>query len=194
MTAKRAKRPITTRELTALALVSALVVLGKFFIRLPIQVPGHSGIFWMALLVVGRGIVRRPSAGSLMGFVSGVLALALVPGKEGVLVALKYFAAGASLDVYVFFIGDAALRSPFGALVGGAVSNVSKLVTSLLLGLALGVPGGYLAVGMGVAAATHVFFGALGGLLGAIVLGRLDKLGLPQLAALKAASEGGEQT
>lgn len=175
---------LTTREITALALISALIVLGKSLIRLPIQVPGHSGVFWMALLVIGRGMVRRRSAGTLMGVVSGILALALAPGREGLLVAVKYAAAGASLDGYVALVGER-LRSTVVATLGGAVSNVAKLVTSLLMGMALGIQGGYLAVGLGMAAVTHVFFGALGGLLGALVLGRLDAIGLPQLAAFR---------
>ncbi len=185
------KGRLTTRELTALALISSLIVLGKSLFRLPIHVPGHSGIFWMALLVVGRGVVRRPTAGTLMGFVSGVLALALAPGREGALVAVKYLAAGAAVDAYLALIGGR-LTSVVAAVVVGAVSNTAKLVTSLLLGFALGVPGGYIAVGLGLATITHIAFGGLGGLLGSLVLDRLAKTGLPQFVGLRRPAEAVE--
>ena len=66
-------------------------------------------------------------------------------------------------------------------------------MASLLLSLALGIPAGFIAVGLGFAAATHVFFGALGGVVGALVLGRLDRLGLPQLEALRTTPDEAER-
>jgi hypothetical protein len=62
--------------------------------------------------------------------------------------------------------------------VAAATANVAKLMAAYLLGLALGIPAGYLALGVGVAATTHVVFGALGGFIGAFVLKRLANSGV----------------
>ena len=63
------------RELVTLALVAALIVMSKSLFRVSIHVPGHSGFLWMALLVIARGVVRKPWAGTLVGEVSGILAV-----------------------------------------------------------------------------------------------------------------------
>jgi hypothetical protein len=53
-----AKPRLTPREIAALALIAALLVAAKVTLNLPLRIPGHSGIFWMAFLVIGRGLVR----------------------------------------------------------------------------------------------------------------------------------------
>jgi len=61
------QRYFTTFELILLALFSALVVASKIVLRLPLKLPGHSGVFWMAILIVARGLVPKPGALSLVG-------------------------------------------------------------------------------------------------------------------------------
>jgi hypothetical protein len=73
------------------------------------------------------------------------------------------------------------LGHPFVGAVAGAIANAAKLVTSLLVSLALGVPTGYLALGLGLSATTHVVFGALGGWLGTLVLRLLRRVDVPLL-------------
>ena len=73
------------------------------------------------------------------------------------------------------------LDHPFVGIVSGAVANTAKLVTSLIVSLALGIPTGYLALGLGLSATTHVVFGALGGWLGTLVLRALARANVPAL-------------
>jgi len=75
-----ARRRLTTRELVSLALIAALIVGAKITLNMPLHTPGHSGLFWMAFLVIGRGLVRKPGAGTLLGLVSGLLAVIAVGG------------------------------------------------------------------------------------------------------------------
>jgi hypothetical protein len=131
----------------------------------------------MALLLIGVGLVRRPGAGTLIGFISGILAIALLPGREGLLVGLKYFAPGVVMDV-VWTASGGRLDRVGVAILAGAAANVAKLTTSYVIGLLAGIPHGYLALGLGLAATTHVFFGALGGWVGCITLRRLQKTGV----------------
>ena len=131
----------------------------------------------MALLIVGRGIVRRPTAGTYIGLITGIVAVAIVPGKEGVLTAVKYIVPGITVDVMTpLFRGR--LDRPVPAALIAATAHVAKLMSALLMGVALGIPSGFLALGLGFAAFTHAGFGVLGGLLGAVVLSRLERAGV----------------
>ena len=46
-------------ELILLALFAALIVVAKIALELPLQMPGHSGIFWMAIVIVAAGVVPK---------------------------------------------------------------------------------------------------------------------------------------
>ena len=48
-------RYFSTLQLILLALLSVLIVVAKVALRLPLQLPGHSGIFWMAIVIVAAG-------------------------------------------------------------------------------------------------------------------------------------------
>lgn len=67
-------RYFSTFQLILLALFAALIVVAKVALRLPLQMPGHSGIFWMAIMVVASGVVPKAGAPSLVGLTSGILA------------------------------------------------------------------------------------------------------------------------
>lgn len=179
-----ARRRLTTRELVSLALIAALIVGAKITLNMPLHIPGHSGLFWMAFLVIGRGLVRKPGAGTLLGLVSGLLAVIAVGGHEGPLLWVKYLAPGAVMDVVAYVSGER-LDSPVIAFLAGALGNIAKLSASLIISVLLGIPAGYLAVGLGLAATTHVVFGAIGGWLGAIVLGGLKRLRVPGVEVLR---------
>lgn len=183
------RRWLTTRELTVLALLAALLVGTKIVLNLPLRVPGHSGIFWMAYLVIGRGLVRKRGAGTLLGLVSGLLAVLIVGGREGLLVWVKYFAPGVVMDIGAIMSRDRLDSALWGTLIG-ATANAAKLTASLIVSLLLGIPAGYLAIGLGLAAVSHVAFGAIGGWLGALVLRSLRRLRVPAIEALSAPSGG----
>lgn len=168
---------LSLRARIVIALVAAMIVTAKFYLRIPLHVPGHSGIFWMALLLIGVGIVQRPGAGTLIGFLSGLLAIAVLPGREGIFIGLKYFAPGVVMDVLWVTLGRRFDSAPV-AILAGAAANVAKLTTSYVIGLLAGIPHGYLALGLGVAASSHLFFGALGGWIGSITLRRLERTGI----------------
>jgi hypothetical protein len=165
----------TLRDLILLALIAALVALGRSLLRLPIHVPGHSGVVWIALLVIGRGMVKKNGAGFLIGLTAGFLVTLLAPGKESVLEWTKYASAGLVLDVTTWTLGGD-LRRWWAAALSGAAAHLAKLVTMTLVGLLLRVPTTILVMGLALTATTHVAFGALGGLLGALVLRELDRV------------------
>jgi ABC-type thiamin/hydroxymethylpyrimidine transport system permease subunit len=171
------RRSLTSQDITRIALVSALIIAARSLLRVPLHIPGHSGVLWMALLIVGKGIVRKPAAGTLIGLVTGIAAVALVPGKEGILTGLKYLVPGITVDLLTPLFRGRLDRIVPAALIAAA-AHVAKLMTALIMGVALGIPSGFLALGLGFAAATHLGFGVLGGVLGAVVLARLENAGV----------------
>ena len=171
-------RALTLRDRVVIALVSTLIIVAKFYLRLPLHTPGHTGFFWMALLIVGIGVIKRPGAGTLIGLLTGVLATIFLPSQQGILVFVKYFTPGVVADVLWMVFRGGFDRYAI-AVVVGASANAAKLLASYLLGMLLGIPAGYLALGVGLAATTHVVFGALGGLIGAYILQRLERAGIP---------------
>lgn len=180
----RDRQPLfTTRELAILGLLAALVALSKALLRMPLHVPGHSGLTWMAILLVSRALVRRPGAGTLVGLVSGLLAVMIVGGREGLLVWVKYLAPGMIMDLGALLSGER-LHHPLVGIIVGAAANVAKLTASLIISLLLGIPAGYIALGLGLAATTHLVFGAIGGWLGALVVRSLWRLHLPSATLL----------
>lgn len=194
MTRPPEKRPVlTTRELALLALVAGLVVLSKSLLRMPLHVPGHSGAIWIALYVIGKGLVRRPYAGTLMGLTTGLLATIFVGGHEGLLLWLKYLAPGAVLDLVAPVIRYR-FDDPVLAGLAGALAHCAKLVTSLVVTLVMGLPAGFITAGIGVSAISHTVFGALGGWLGSIVLRRLRRTDLKFFADIgsRPSKEGAE--
>ncbi len=176
MTAARPRKPhFAVREIVLLALLAALIVVTKMVLRMPIRVPGHSGVLWMAALVIGRGLVRRPWAGTVLGFVSGVLAVLFVGGAEGPLLWVKYLAPGVVLDGVDLLI-PGGLHDRFIATLAGGIANCAKLLSATVIALLMGLDAGFLVVGLGASALSHAFFGAIGGWLGSFLLKRLEPI------------------
>jgi hypothetical protein len=166
---------LTLRDLLLIALVAALCMLAKLVLRVPVHVPGHSGVLWVALFVICRGIVDKRGTGVMLGVVAGVLAQFMGFGDVGPLEWTKWLAAGVVLGGLTLVIpGD--LRSFPKAIVAGAALHLGKLAALTLAGIILQVPFALLFLGLGWSATTHVLFGALGGFLGAVGLRELRRI------------------
>jgi hypothetical protein len=166
---------LTLRDLLLIALIAALCILAKLVLRIPIHIPGHSGVLWVALYVIGRGLVDKRGAGVLLGIVTGLLATFAGFGDTGPLEWVKWVAAGVILEVLVLVL-PADLRSWLKAAIVGAGLHLGKLAGLTLAGLILRLPFAVLFLGVGFSATTHVLFGIAGGLLGAAVLRELRKI------------------
>jgi len=166
---------LTLRDLLLIAVVAALCMLAKLVLRIPVHVPGHSGVLWVALFVICRGLVDKRGSGVLLGLVAGLLAQFMGFGDVGPLEWTKWLAAGVVLEVLTLVLpGD--LRSLSKAIVVGAALHMGKLAALTLAGVILQVPWALLFLGLGWSATTHVLFGAVGGFLGALGLRELRKI------------------
>ncbi len=170
------KHYLSTFELILLALFSALVVVAKIGLRMPLQMPGHSGLFWVAIVIVAAGVVPKRGAVSLVGLTSGILAAFLGLGDLGALdTLLSYTAIGVGVDLALWL-----LRNPESmpvAMLAGALGHLAKLGVKWVLSALTGAPVGFVALGLAWSMVTYVVFGALGGLLGALTLKALRKAG-----------------
>lgn len=166
---------LTLRDLLLIALVAALCMLAKQLLRVPINVPGHSGVLWVALFVICRGLVDKRGTGLLLGLVAGLLAQFAGFGHQGPFEWTKWLAAGAILELLTLVVpGD--LRGWGKAALVGAGLHLGKLAALTVAGLILRVPLALLLLGLGWSATTHVLFGVFGGLLGALALRQLRRV------------------
>jgi ABC-type cobalt transport system, permease component len=167
----------STFQLILLALFSGLIVVAKIALRTPLQIPGHTGIFWMAILVVAAGVVPKRGAASLTGLTSGILASFLGVGDFGVLDTLiSYTMAGVGVDIGLWLM-QASPENLLVATLAGAIGHLAKYLVKWVFGLISGAPLGFVALGLVWSLAGYILFGALGGFLGGLTLRALKRAG-----------------
>jgi hypothetical protein len=177
-------RDFDLREALILALLGALIVAAKIVVRLPVKLTAHSTLFWMLFLVLGKGLVPRFGSGMMMGLFSGLLAVLMGVGKQGVFVFFKFFVPGLTLDLLApllfLLFGRQALARPWAGATLGILLNLAKLATGVALAHLLDFPLEKMEALVGVVMLGHVVFGGLGGVLAGLALRRLSRL-LPNL-------------
>ncbi|MCP4542228.1 MAG: hypothetical protein GY832_34325 [Chloroflexi bacterium] len=170
------ERYFSTFQMILLALFAALIVVAKIALRLPLQLSGHSGIFWMAIVVVSAGVVPKPGSASLVGLTSGIIAAFLGMGDFGALnTFLSYTMVGVGTDLSFLL-----LRDPENLVAGalaGSLGHFCKFLVKWTLGTLTGAPVGFVALGLAKAIVGYIVFGTLGGLLGSLTLRALRKAG-----------------
>jgi hypothetical protein len=172
------KRYFSLYEITVMSLLGALTAVLQIALRLPLGVAGHTGIYLVIPIIIGVAIVRKPGSGTYIGLIFGLISAFYGAGDNpDYAVFFRYFAMGFSVDVLAIpFRGY--LDNPLVGIILGTVSNVSKLAVMFVIDTMIGMPMGFLVLGLGTACILHVIFGAIGGILSALVLKRLYKGGV----------------
>jgi ABC-type thiamin/hydroxymethylpyrimidine transport system permease subunit len=171
------ERYFSTFQLILLALFAALIVVAKIALRLPLQLSGHSGVFWMAIVIVAAGVVPKVGAASLVGLTSGLIAAFLGLGDFGALnTFLSYTMVGVGTDLALLLLGRAP-ESLVVAALAATFGHFCKFLVKWGLGALTGAPVGFIALGLAKAIVGYLVFGALGGLLGALTLRALRRAG-----------------
>ena len=170
------ERYFSTFQLILLTFFAVLVVVAKVALRLPLQLSGHSGIFWMAIVIVATKAVPQKGAASLVGLISGILAAFLGLGDFGALNTLiSYIAIGVGTDLALLLLGDP--ENLVVAAVAGTIGHFAKFLVKWGFGVLSGAPVGFVALGLAKAMIGYLVFGAIGGILGALTLIALRKAG-----------------
>ena len=153
-----------------LTMFGTLIAIANGILRMPIHMPGHTSIWWMGILVLGKGLIPKKGAGIVMALVSGILIVLL--GMDDVGVFSKYLLPGIMLDVISPLFANK-LESPIIGAICGALASVVKMIANVVLGLALKLPLVFLTLGLGFTAVSHVTFGAIGGVVATLLIKRL---------------------
>jgi ABC-type thiamin/hydroxymethylpyrimidine transport system permease subunit len=165
-------------EIALLSLFGALVFVVRE-IEIPIHVPGSSGVLWVVPVIIGTAIVRKPGAGTCVGIVSGVLASFFGVEALHIFDVFKYTAMGVTIDLVSIAFGYH-LDRPVVGFIAGAAGNIVKMVVNYSVHLLLGVESTFILIGIGVSSVTHLIFGGIGGILAALIVGRLCRAGVVQ--------------
>ena len=170
------RRYFSTFELILLALFSSLVVVAKIVLHLPLRLPGHSGVFWMAILIVAHGLVPKRGALSLVGVTSGLLAAFMGLGDLGpIYTFFSYLASGVAVDLMALFLGG--MDNVVVAGLTGLVGNVAKMLVKTLMAVLLQIPAGFVAFGLLYSFFTNSIAGLAGGVVGWLILRALRRAG-----------------
>ena len=171
------KQYFTLNEIALLSLCGALIFVLKLALKIPLHLPGHSGIFWVIPAVVAVAIVRKPGAGTYVGFISGILTGFFGMDPLGLFEILNYFALGITVDIVSILFGYR-LSNPVAGFIVGAAANVVKMIVNFGMQIFLGVSANFILIGIGIASLSHLIFGGLGGLIAAVIIARLARAGV----------------
>lgn len=135
---------------------------------LSLGLPGHHGLEWMAIMILGRASSKFRGAGSLTGI--GASAAALMPGLQGgnPYAWAFYLLPGLVMDFSFHYAPRLTKHIWFLAFLGG-LAHMTKPIGQLVINLITGWPFGSFRHGILYPFASHFLFGMIGGLLGALV-------------------------
>lgn len=156
-------------ETAFLISLGVLAVTVHAYLRLPIKVPGHKGLFWIGLLIVGRLLSKRPWAATTTSTSAAITSLLPAMGFKDPLDTVAFFISGLVVDAG-FRIAPRLVVSLWGIALIGAVAHSTKPLAKLV------VSGGslftYQSLLSGVAypLTLHALFGAAAALIAALAV------------------------
>src|SRR5512138_1720083 len=136
---------------------------------LSLGLPGHHGIEWMALMIIGRASSRFRGAGTLTSL--GAASASMLPFLQGgnSFAWFFYLLPGPVMDLAFRYLPRLANKLWFLILLGG-LAHVTKPMGQLTINLITGWPFGSFRYGVLYPFASHFLFGMIGGLLGGSIL------------------------
>jgi hypothetical protein len=154
----------TILQLMFLLTMGVVTTLGKKA-SLPLGIPGHSAVFWLGAMVLGRAILRKDGAGTIMG--ASVAFWGIPFGLNNVFMhnLWLYGLTGLALDL-ASRIPKISIRNPLGALLCGMIAHMVKFSYILVIALTSATTAHFMIFGVLQSAGLHLLFGALAGIIG----------------------------
>lgn len=171
------KKYFTLYEIALMSVMGGLIFVMKMAFRMPIGIPGHTGIFWVVPVIIGVAIIKKPGSGTYIGLVSGVLMSFFGVGGTHVFDVFQYTALGLAIDITGYVFSYRLDSVPVGILAG-ILGNLAKLFVNFAVDLVIGVPFVVVMIGAGIYSISHIIFGAAGGLISAFLVARLIRSGV----------------
>jgi hypothetical protein len=154
--------------------VLAIALHARF--KSPLSIPGHHGLEFMALLVLGRLSSNLKYASSLSSLGMGIFLLFPFVAFNDPMMGYNYMLPGFMLDLAYRWFGNSKSKLLLLAIFAG-ISYMLVPLSRLLVNLGTGYPyGAFLKHGFVLPFVSWFFFGLGGGLLGAGISKTLTRL------------------
>ena len=137
--------------------------------------PGHHGIEWMALLIMGRSFSRLRGAGSLTGIGASLATAVPFLHTANPFTWLFYLLPGPIMDIAFRFLPRYAGKLWFLMVLGG-LAHITKPLGQLVVNAFYGWPFGSFRFGIVYPVSSHLFYGLIGGALGALLVLGIHRL------------------
>lgn len=116
-------------EIILLSSIGAMGVLMHAYLRFPMNIPGHMGLVYMAILFTGRLISKKPYASSLSSI--GAAFMLLFPlGFHDPFLPLIYFIPGLVVDIAYKYSGKMVVKILFAGIAYAMIPLVRLLITT----------------------------------------------------------------
>jgi len=146
--------------------IGVIAILLHARLRTPLNIPGHHGIEFMGLLLLGRMSSNLRFASTISSLAIGLLMLFPVFGFSDPMMGFNYMLPGLFLDVYYQLGGQMSKKIWFLAIVSG-LSYLTIPFSRLLISTSTGyLYGAFIKHGLVAPFIGFLFFGLCGGLLG----------------------------
>lgn len=179
---KLSKSFLTSWSLSQFLEIILLLLTGVFAIvvherlRTPINVPGHHGIEFMAIMLTARLTSKMKWASSISAIGIGIFLFFPVLGFRNPMMGFNYMLPCFVLDLGYQWSGNAKGKNYLLALIAGLGYMMIPL-SRLLITLTTGYPyGSFLKHGMVLPFFTFFIFGFLGGIAATLIFGGVKKL------------------
>lgn len=156
-----------TKNIAEILLLIGIGMIGVLLhakFRVPLKLPGHHGVIYMALLVSGRLLSKKPYASSLSS-VGAALMLLFPLGFKDPFMPLIYLLPGFIMDLGTMFGRKTSMNLWLLALICG-LSYMTIPLSRLIISTLTGFPYGSLLTGFLWPTFTHLLFGMIGGVAG----------------------------
>ena len=158
-----AKIIVDIAEFILLAGIGAAGVLIHAYLRVPLKLPGHHGIIYMALLLSGRLISSKKFASSYSSI--GAAMMLLIPlGFKDPFIPVIYLFPGFIVDVFYNKVSAVSSKVLLMAVVCG-LAYMTIPITRIVIVLFTGIHFGSFAMGFLFPLVMHFIFGFAGGLI-----------------------------
>jgi hypothetical protein len=131
--------------------------------------PGHHGVEWMALMIIGRASSRFRGAGSITSLGASFASVMPMLHSDNPYTWLFYLMPGPVMDLAFRYLPRYANKLWFLILLGG-FAHATKPIGQFVVNLMTGWPFGSFRFGVVYPFASHLLFGMIGGLLGALIV------------------------
>ena len=158
---------------SVVATFALFVALSKEYLRMPLHIPGHSAVYVIPLMLIGKVASKSRFGGIGIGGLSGTMMAFWGLGGGFILGIPRYLFMGAVIDV---LLQKREVQCSMVHLVAaGLFANFAKFFVGLVVVSLVGIPVFFIHLGLTFSVVTHITFGALGGFIGFLVLKAIDR-------------------